>query len=216
MSRKDDALPENPYIVRSDFEQIVMDSGETFHTEKLVMPKFPTMTVPKMFSKSSAKEPAPAKAAAPAKALPKKSAPPMFSDLQGNPLSDDGSLVPKMCVRPDYKAPVTDLDKMFEQTKDPKRMFDILQKKYKMNKDRSSAIPCDWRMQGESVHACMVLENNNCLLLCYAKGDLKKLGMMMWKPVNITDYMTGEKITKPIMVPVKTPTKNYSALWFTS
>jgi hypothetical protein len=179
---------------------------------KLSVPK---LSVPKMFSKSTAKAPATAKASAPAKkAAPAKAAIPEFSDENGTPLIDNGSLGPKMCLKPDYKIPVTDLEKMFEQTEDPKRMFGILQKKYKMSTDRKTAVPCHWRYRGEPVYACMVLEDNKRLLLCYAKGDLKKLGYASWRPFNIKDYMTAVNIIKPMLVPVKN-NQRYSSLWFT-
>ena len=78
-----------------------------------------------------------------------------------------------------------------------------------MSQDRKTAIPCNWLFDGQPVYTCMVLEADR-LLMFYAKGDLKKMGKITWSPFDGTNFITKEKITKAMQVPVGVP----RALWF--
>jgi len=213
--------------VRShNYRHGTVDGTSDFHTEIFNLPKLPTLSrpklpkislpklsVPKMFSKSPAKAAAPAKAsapakkAAPAKALPTKSAPSGVTDLNGKPLPAAANVQPTMIENPSWEA--TYFDQLAEKTTNPKSMFTVLQRKYKMSKDRKNAVQCNWLFDGQPVYTCMVLEADRLLRL-YAKGDLNKMGTITWIPFDGTNVMTKEKITKAMQVPVGVP----RAMWF--
>jgi len=112
-----------------------------------------------------------------------------------------------MIENPSYKP--DDIEKLAENTKNPKSMFTVLQNKYKMSKDRKNAVPCNWLFDGQPVYTCMFFKADRLLML-YAKGDLNKMGKITWIPFDGINFMTKEKIYKVMQVPVGVS----HALWF--